>query len=137
MNEQEKMKEIIQGQSLILENLNTSRSPIHFKNNFTEDRCRSMNRTKSPLEIGLISRYKEDNSSKIMKMPLIYPSSALNSSKNSPRMQNESELKNLPFVFTNRLSFLNAKRLPLKYYKDQPKIMKNFRIPKDVFVVKK
>lgn len=61
----------------------------------------------------------------------------VSSSFNSPSCKMDDEGSGDQFKFLRKLgNFLKQSSKPQKYYKDQPKIKHEFKIPKDVFMVK-
>ena len=141
--EQNKMKEQIISQHHIIENLNLQNSSLTPLNSSpiierrSIPRCRTIIKKRLPIYITPIKDSESLKTINSNKFPNLNIASLNNSSRNSPRDKQQENI-NVPFIFCKKseLSFLR-KLSPMKYYKDTPKIIKNSRLPKDIFIVKK
>lgn len=136
--EQEKMKEQISSQNSLLEKLSFPKFPMKVQAFHEEiegiQRCRSIVKRRLPRE----NERKRDSISLKHIVAKGFKCTSLNTSeKNSPRGGNDEE-SSLPFMFGKKGdTMVSAGLSKMKYYKDTPKLIRNSRFPKDIFIVKK
>ena len=141
--EQNIMKDQINNQHNIITKLNLNHLPLYTKQHSAGvereslPRSRTMLKRKFPIEnsekeiVSESLKYINSN-----KFPSLNSTVWTSSTKNSPRDLQQEGI-NAPFIFCKKSDLTMTKKLNrMKYYKDQPKIMKNSRFPKDIFVVK-
>jgi hypothetical protein len=140
LKDQRIMKDQLTNQEIIIDKLNSVKEPLNLKTKHRSGnettRARSRNGFKGRLkqEKDLYTDPLSTFTGTKFKCPSLNNSSVINSYKNSPRYEKESDITNIPFIFTRSPSKIRPEKIsPMKYYKDKPQVLKNLRFPKEFF----